>query len=118
MEHLNRECKHALSGLGSNITDSSVLRIGKCIGKTNSILHCFDQLNNISEQSDRHSHHSMKKDIEKILQLLKSSKVFDKQQGRYHRHFRDFKSNELCTISLPDLHHWMSEQFQKLIMYH
>ncbi len=34
MEHLNWECKAALSGLGSNITDKSILRIGKCIGKT------------------------------------------------------------------------------------
>ena len=34
MEHLNRECKNCICGLGSNISDSSVQRIGKCIGRT------------------------------------------------------------------------------------
>lgn len=42
MEHLNRECKNALHGLGSNITDHAVKRVGKCVQKTVKTLHAFD----------------------------------------------------------------------------
>ena len=38
MEHLNRECKQAISGLGANITDASIQHIGKCIGRLCSTL--------------------------------------------------------------------------------
>ena len=36
MEHLNHEAKNAFIGLGSNITDQSVKRIGQCLGVTDS----------------------------------------------------------------------------------
>ena len=49
MEHLNRECKNCLSGLGSNIADSSVTRIRKCIGKTEKVLRNFDRNNNLPQ---------------------------------------------------------------------
>ena len=35
MEHLNRECKASISGLGANITEQAVKRVGKCLGETN-----------------------------------------------------------------------------------
>ena len=76
MEHMNRQCEQALSGLGSNIT---VVRIGKCIGKTEEILKEFDGNNNIPQQSSQHSHGSSKDDLTKILsQLLDVSQVFFK----------------------------------------
>ena len=31
MEHLNKECKCFIAGLGANITDSSVTRVGKAL---------------------------------------------------------------------------------------
>ena len=43
MEHLNREAKNQISGLGSNITDESVERVGKSLGEVVSILRQFDQ---------------------------------------------------------------------------
>ena len=42
MEHLNREAKTALSGLGSNATDHAVQRIGRCIGRMLPIVQNFD----------------------------------------------------------------------------
>jgi len=47
LEDLNRECKNALSGLGSNITDKSVKQVGRCIGKTIDTLQAFDKANGI-----------------------------------------------------------------------
>ena len=49
MEHLNRDCKGSISGLGANITDNSIRRMGKCIGRLQSTLHQYDSVNNIKQ---------------------------------------------------------------------
>ena len=81
MEHLNRECKNALSALESNMTAKHV---GKYIGKVVSILHRFDQANAIPYQSRYPPHHSLSEDIKKIVQLLTTSSVSTVQEGCYH----------------------------------
>ena len=85
MEHLNHECKNALSTLGSNMTDYSVKRVGRCIGEVVSILYHFDQANAIPYQSGYHPHCSLSEDIK---QLLTTSSVFTVQEGRYHCTFQ------------------------------
>ena len=98
MEFLNREFKHSLSGLGSNITDNAVLRIGKCIGKMVSILQHFDELSGIPIQSGYHGHHSSFSDINKIIeQLSKTSKVFKKHPKRFHDSYSKIRCNALLT---------------------
>ena len=32
MEHLNQMCKGSMDGLGVNISDGAVVRVGKCLG--------------------------------------------------------------------------------------
>ncbi len=56
MEHLNRECKRALSGLGSNITDKSVERVGKTIGTTVDMLQHLEEINGIPKQKKVTTH--------------------------------------------------------------
>ena len=69
MEHLNCECKNALSALGSNMADYSVKRVGRCIGEVVSILYHFDQANAITYQSGYHPHRSLSEDINQLLTL-------------------------------------------------
>ena len=118
MEHLNREAKNAFIGLGSNITDQSVKRIGQCLGVTVSILDNFDRVNNVPRQSGHHSKRSAKADLEKIVQQLsETSQVFKEQIGRSHFNFRSFRNNLIRRVPLSDLKQWMSQQYQKLIVY-
>ena len=70
MEHLNHECKLSLSGLGSNITDHSVERVSRCIGRLVLIMEHFDVINGIPSKSGRHSHHSRKPDLDRIVKQL------------------------------------------------
>jgi len=74
MEHLNRECKNALSGLGANINDHSVQRVGKCIGRMQTILHKYDQVNGVRGDSGTHTRRSRRVDFNKILQQLQNLK--------------------------------------------
>ena len=43
MEYLNRAAKESLCGLGSNITDNAVKRVGKSIGEKIKIIDHFDK---------------------------------------------------------------------------
>ena len=118
MEHLNREAKNALMGLGSNITDKAVKRIGRCLGVTVEILDNFDKVNDVPRQSGRHSKRSTKTDVEKIVkQLSETSQVFKEQKGRSHFNFKSFHNNLVRKIPPNDLKQWMSQQYQKLIVY-
>lgn len=115
MEHLNSECKGALSGLGSNIT---VKRVGKCIGKTVDVLQGFDKANSIRQQSGYHTRRSSKEDMKKLLaQLTGTSEVFQTKKGRFHKNFPTFSANVMRSVSIPKLKQWMSERMQAMKTY-
>ena len=119
MEHLNRACKDAISNLGANVTDSGIERVGKCIGELGKITHNFDEVHGIAKQSDKHTHRSDERDLNKILKQVKEvSDVFSTNHGRQHSHFPKFEVNILSTIDTKKLKLWMNEQYQKLITYH
>ena len=69
MEHLNHEAKNSITGLGSNITDDSVIRIRRSIGHNVKVLNSFDRINQMKKVSSHHSKHSSKKDMGIILKL-------------------------------------------------
>lgn len=119
MEHLNKEAKQRICGLGSNITDESVRRIGRTIGNTIEIAKRFDEDNGIKEPSCRRSRRSCEKDMELLLkQLLEESRVFDYVPNRAHCNYRSMQPNSIQSISIPDLNVWMTQQLHKLVTYH
>ena len=79
MEHLNRECKQAISGLGANITDASIQHIGKCIGRLCSTLSQYDTVNSVKPESGRHTCHSTDIDLKNIIKQLTEASVFEYQ---------------------------------------
>ena len=77
MEHLNRECKNAISGLDANVTDNSIKRVGDCLGRLQSTLHQFDSVNGIKQGSGSHTCHSTATDMNRIIQQLTQSSVLE-----------------------------------------
>ena len=88
MEHLNRECKQSISGLGANVTDNSIQRVGRCIGRLTSIMQQFDEVNGIKRESGYHTCQSTNVDLQKLLKQLHQSQVFVHKTGRIHRTFQ------------------------------
>lgn len=118
LEHLNKEAKQSIAGLGSNITEEAVLRIGKSIGHTVNIVKRFDEVNKIKQPSSAHTRKSCKKDMELLIkELFVESKVFNKVPGRRHHSFPTIPPNPTKYISSNDINAWMKEQLKKLIMY-
>ena len=119
MEHLNREAKNQISGLGSNITDASVTRVGNALGEVVLTLEQFDRMSGIKEPSSRRSKRSFEKDMTVLLKQLKdTSKVFNTVPGRGHRTFPKFQPNCMNSLTLTDLMQWMDNQLSKVLRHH
>lgn len=55
MEHLNRECKTAIAGMGANITDASIVHVGKAIRPLSTAMVSFDKHNKVNSDSGKQS---------------------------------------------------------------
>ena len=55
MEHLNRECKAVISGLGANMTEQAVKRVGKCLGEIVKVTSNFDSQMGVNCESAYHT---------------------------------------------------------------
>ena len=117
MEHLNREIKSSIAGQGSNVSDQSFVRAGKCLKKHVAIQQQFDVENRVSSQSGKHSRKSNKKDVDKIVQQLISAEVFKVVEGRQHKYFRSKLSDMFKALPKNELQTWMEGQLQKLLMF-
>ena len=85
MEHLNREAKKGVTGLGANITEHAVTRVGNALGETINLLQHCDEINDIRQLSGHHSRRSVKEDMTKLLKQLQDSQVFTDTPGRIHK---------------------------------
>ena len=117
-EHLNRECKNSISGLGSNITDKSIERIGRSLCSTVRILEVFDKNTGVPIQSGRHTVRSSVEDRQKLVALLHRTQVFSCVPGREHSNFPNYQVNSARKHSNEKNFKWCRERFDILTTYH
>ena len=117
MEHLNRVCKESISGLGANITDHSIQRAGRSVGRCNEILANLDELAGVRPESDYHTVRSSQADLQKILQQLTEERCVFDHRSRCHRAYPKFQANVMKKLDRIKLELWMKTQLQKLITY-
>lgn len=111
MEHLNREVKTAIKGLGANKSQKAVLRTGKAIGVLTDNLTNFDEDNSISMDRGTHAVRSAKKDLAKIQKQLTSSQVFTLIPGRQHKSFKNLKTNMIRTLKKQEVTDWILDHY-------
>lgn len=103
-EHLNRIVKTAIANVGANVSISTILQCGKSLKALVSILQNFDSQHNVSPPSSAHTHASLVKDENLIIEgLLQKSRVFDYIPGRMHHSFEGLSVNPAESIDLGKL---------------
>ena len=112
MEHLNREVKNQIAGLGSNITDASVKRVGNALSQVLPVLQQFDQINRIKAQSSRRT---CEKDMAILLKQLHEKSVLHLDVPTK---LKGFQPNSMKSLQRHHLVQWMEEQLRKLKTYH
>ena len=76
MEHLNREVKNQIAGLGSNVTNDSITRIGNTLGEMLPILQQFDCVTGINLHLVDIPNDHVRKIWQLLLNNLKKHQVF------------------------------------------
>ena len=110
MEHLNRICKDAISGLGANKTPAAIQRIGKCVGVLQSVNDNFDEQTKVNEAKEYHTVPSVDKDKDIIIKELLSHAIFSPTPGRCHS---AFKTMDCSLFSYGLMLQWMNEHVPK-----
>ena len=75
-EHLNATLKNSITALGANKTEESILHLGRCIGQLNALLANFDDQHNVSQGCGKHSQKSLKTELSKVIEMLKSESFY------------------------------------------
>lgn len=114
MEHLNRVCKTAISGLGSNKAPNAILRVGKTVGVLDNLLTNFDSENNVSHNSDYHTSRSIQKDLDLALKELQG-RFSSASKMEHHRSFPNLVPNLITKIKENDLKVWMINHIEQLL---
>lgn len=109
-EHLNNSLKEAVSGLGANVMQQTVLQCGQSLSGIMNVCNRFDQQNNLYVESSIHRRPSAAKDEQLIIDELVKSKVFHYIPGRQHYTFRGIKPNPVQKINIGKLTEWIKQQ--------
>ena len=109
MEHLNRIAKEAL-GQHSNLNPKSVSRVGKCIGLFRNAQRQFDSVTHLKQSSGKHARASIATDLEKIVNQLLKSEVFQKKGNRSHHTYRNL-SHSIDTGKFND---WLQTHIKSI----
>ena len=118
MEHLNRECKGILSGMYSNVSENSVIRISRALKSIHCVMDKFDRQNNVTYDSGVHHRKSSLEDREKIVNQLVESKIFIKSSGtRKHKNFPLHITNIMQTLNPIELQQWMKQKAETILTY-
>ena len=106
-EHLNRSLKEAVSGLGANVMQQTVLQCGRSLSGILKVCNQFDQQNRLYVESSTHRCPSSVKDEQLIIDELIKSRVFHYTPGRRHHTFRGIKPNPVQRLNIGKLTEWL-----------
>ena len=111
LEHLNRILKGTVHGLGSNKTETAIVRSSKAIGIIKEVIDKFDQQNKVPSSNKSHRIPAIKKELEAIVNELKQYQVFDTFPGRKHPSFE--KPVDVMHIKpTKDIFDWVVEHVE------
>lgn len=117
MEHLNRELKQAIGHLKSNISETSINRIGRCLQKLVNAKANYDSCSDVPSETSYHSSRSLSKDLKRVVQELKSCEIYNRKSDRQHSQFPNIKGNTVSVLDKSELELWLKKQLTKLLTY-
>ena len=109
MEHLNRLCKGAITGLGANKSKRSITRVAEALGTITPVLANYDSQNNVADVSGLHNAPPQEKDVRKVANQLLLSDVFSIKPRRKHKSFSKVR-DVLHHEKRSDLSEWMEDR--------
>ena len=116
MEHLNRNLKSAISHLSSNVSKSTISRLGKSMKKLEAVTSNYDRCSKVSQDMGYHSNPSLTKDLKQIIDELNKMCVHERKDKRRHSQFPRMKGNIVGSIKRPDLDKWLLDHLKRIVV--
>lgn len=115
MEHLNRMVKLCVHNVGSNKTDTSLERIGRSISPVYEAVAAFDEDNDVSYASGKHSVPRRSEDRKQLIKALVQNNVFTHIPGREHKSFPKFSCNLMKGVDKVKTLKWMEHHYKRIV---
>lgn len=110
MEHLNRQLKDFTTGIGANLTETTVVNCSKSLQGIAATCENFDATTGIARTSIHHTKKSSKSDEDKIIEeIATKSRVFDYVPGRSHRSFTGINPHVYHSVNADALFSWIRQ---------
>ena len=91
--------------------------IWKALKLLNEIQQNFDMTTKVPLESSYHTFRSMSTDLNKVIQQLHTTKVFELIPNRQHARLPKFKGSIVNDVNKSELKEWMTNQITKIICY-
>ena len=117
MEHLNRCLKQNITGLGANVTESTVVQSSKSLKGVIDVCSNFDQVCGVTPDSLHHTRNGSQTDHYMVLvELTAKSDVFDYIPGRqqHSTSFKDIPLHVAQSVNVNALFQWIDQHRKKL----
>ena len=120
LEHLNRTLKGLISDIGSNVSskdtqsiypNNAINRAARSIGVLHDICKKFEQSDSLKQYSDKHSRPSSMKDINHIVDILDTERVFEIKNKRKYPSFQNLNA-VLQQSPSKHLKEWISDRLK------
>ena len=111
MEHLNRQVKQSIMGLGANKSEEAIITVGKAIGTISDTLHTFDSELEVSKDSGKHTKNSNQKDLHTVIRQLCEADVFNKANKNINKSFSNLTPNLIRSLDEKVMRDWLAEKF-------
>ena len=107
MEHLNRQLKRLVLGMGANCTVDSIVKVSQCIKKLEEVVNEVDNLLAVPPVQNHHARPLASEDEELIAQLVDKSRVFQYIPGCSHKLYPKITTSILQSISADKFINWL-----------
>ena len=112
-EHINKQIKHIIQNMGSNLTESALQRAARSVTSLHQICKRFDSESGVPITTTRHGSRSDIEDVRKVVKIVLKSKLLAELGQREHRSFREMKLNPLHKWDVKKTERWIERKIEE-----
>ena len=106
-EHINKQLKHIITNMGSNLTESALQRAVRSVTNLHQICERFDIQSGVPCRTTAHSTRPDKEDVKKVVSIVLRNNLLVEIGHREHRSFQIFKLNPLLKWDVQKSEEWI-----------
>ena len=108
LEFMNMRAKDALAGLHGNLTPTAIQRCGRSLQGCNTIVDGYTKGLEQFLWETFQLNASLQKDINMLVEVLKSEQLFKNVPGRQHRSFPAIEFDVISQLNANKLNSWLT----------